>query len=83
MSAETKIALDCPYCHAPIYAASDWFKQSYATCPHCDQGLAAGQFASAIAELEQAMDDRIDEMLYGKPHNHCCGKASCGKEGDC
>lgn len=82
MSAEPNIALDCPYCHASIYAAPDWFKQPYGTCPHCEQGLAAGQFAEAIAALEQAMDDRIDEMLYDQPHS-CCGKSSCGTKGDC
>lgn len=76
LSVETKIALDCPYCHESIYETLSWFKQTYSTCPACDQGLAARQFATLIAELEQAMDANIEEMLNGKPHTSCCGKKS-------
>ena len=75
MSEETKIALDCPYCNTPIYETPAWFKKPYSTCPHCDQGLAADQFAAVLADLEQAMEDSIEEMLYGKQHG-CCGQDS-------
>jgi hypothetical protein len=76
---ETKIALDCPYCYESIYETLDWFKKSYFTCPACGKGLAAGQFAAVIEDLEQSMEESIEEMLYGQPHGGCCGKkSSCG-----
>ena len=79
MQMDAKIALDCPYCHKAIYASISWFKQTYSTCPHCEQGLAAGQFETAIIDLEQAMDESIEELLNGPPQT-CCGsgKSSCG-----
>ena len=79
MNTETKIALDCPYCNESIYEELPWFKKTYSTCPHCDKGLASGQFATVIADLEQAMDTSIEEMIHGQPHSGCCGeKSSCG-----
>lgn len=79
MSTESHIALDCPYCKEAIYQALSWFKQTYSTCPHCEQGLAASQFENAIADLEQAMDESIEELIYGQPSGGCCGKkSSCG-----
>lgn len=81
MLTEPNIALDCPACSETIYASLSWFKQSYATCPHCRQGLAAGQFATMIADLEQAMAESIEEMLYGMASGGCCGKQSAGDGG--
>ena len=83
MLAEPKIALDCPSCRETIYAALSWFKQTYATCPHCQQGLAACQFEALVAALEQAMDESIEEMLYGTVSGGCCGKQSAGDGGCC
>jgi hypothetical protein len=71
--AEEMLILDCPYCGAAIYQPLSWFKKTYSTCPACDQGLAASQFENTIFELEQALDESIDEMVYGKPHSGCCG----------
>ena len=71
--AETKIALDCPYCGESIYEALNWFKKTYSTCPHCNRGLAAGQFSKVLADLEQAMDASVEEMLQGKPQDGFCG----------
>lgn len=79
MLAETKIALACPYCNETIYATISWFKKTYSTCPACDKGLAAGQFATVISDLEHAMDENIEEMINGAPQSGCCGnKSSCG-----
>ena len=80
MHAEPNIALDCPSCRETIYAALSWFKQTYSSCPHCGQGLAAGQFAAIIADLEQAMDQSIEELLHG-PTGGCCGSKSAGGGG--
>ena len=76
MPVEPKIALDCPCCCESIYETLSWFKKTYSTCPACENGLAAGQFGSLIADLEQAMDENIEEMLHGQPHTSCCGKES-------
>ncbi len=79
MSLEPKVSLDCPYCKAAIYETLSWFKKDYSSCPACDQGLAAGQFAAVVANLEQAMAASIEEMINGKPESSCCGnKSSCG-----
>ncbi len=78
MSAEVNVALDCPNCGESIYKTLSWFKKPYSTCPNCQNGLAAGQFAATIAELERAMDENIEEMLYGSAPRSCCGKDSCG-----
>lgn len=67
------ITLECPYCGEAIYQPLSWFKKTYSTCPACDRGLAAGQFEKVIADLEQALDESIDEMLQEKPHGGCCG----------
>ncbi len=92
MSVEPKIALDCPCCGESIYETLGWFKKTYSTCPACEKGLAATQFGTVIADLEQAMDANIEEMIYGKPHSSCCGKdsqsstdkqASCCKGSSC
>jgi len=77
LTTEPKIDLTCPYCNASIYATISWFKKDYSTCPACDQGLAAGQFAAVISDLEQAMDASVEEMIYGAPQTSCCGKDSC------
>lgn len=76
MLTEPKITLCCPYCAEPISEVLSWFKKSYSTCPACDKGLVAGQFATTIADLEEAMDASIEEMLNGQPHSGCCGKES-------
>ena len=76
MHLEPKIALDCPCCGASIYEPLSWFKKTYSTCPTCDNGLAAGQFAAVISDLEQAMDTNIEEMINGAAHSGCCGKES-------
>jgi hypothetical protein len=71
--------LDCPYCGESIFESLEWFKKSYSTCPCCDKGLVAGQFAAVIADLEQEMDANIEEMVHGQPHSGCCDKkSSCG-----
>jgi hypothetical protein len=80
VSAEPKIALDCPYCGASIYETLSWFKKTYSTCPSCDKGLAADQFSAVLADLEQAMDASIEEMVHGTSHGCCC----CGnRTGTC
>lgn len=80
MPAETYIALDCPYCGVSIYESLNWFKKTYSTCPSCEKGLSASQFATVIADLEQAMETCIEEMVHGQPHGGCCGKSSsCGE----
>ncbi len=65
-----EIALDCPYCRAEIYRPLAWFKQTYATCPKCHGGLAATQFETLIAELEQAFAAADDELVLG---SRVCG----------
>jgi excinuclease UvrABC ATPase subunit len=78
---EELITLDCPYCQAAISRPLTWFKQTYTNCPACDGGLAAGQFAPLIKELEQAIDASVDEMVLGKSSTECagggCGGGSC------
>lgn len=80
MSAEERISLDCPYCGAEIYETLSWFKKTYSTCPACQKGLSAGQFAAVIEEIEQALDAEIEAMVKGKPEAGCCGhgKGNCG-----
>jgi len=73
---ESKISLDCPYCREAIYETLSWFKKDYSTCPACEQGLAAGQFAGIIKNLEQAVAASIEEMLNAKPSGSCCSKKS-------
>ncbi len=48
-----------------------------APCPFCNNGLSAGQFAQVIADLEEAMDARIDELMTPAPPQGCACKASC------
>ncbi len=83
MHAEPNIALDCPACRETIYAALSWFKQTFSSCPHCEQGLAADQFAAIIDDLEQAMDESIEELLHGPASGGCCGSKSAGNAGGC
>ncbi len=92
MHSEPQIALNCPYCEESIYETLSWFKKSYSTCPSCEKGLVAGQFATLLANLELAMDASIEEMLNGQPHTGCCGQqsessdqreSSCGKGTSC
>lgn len=78
MSVVTKITLDCPYCNEAIYESLTWFKKSYFTCPACDKGLSAGQFATIISNLERSVEANIEEMINGAQHSSCCGnKSSC------
>jgi hypothetical protein len=70
---EEKISLDCPYCGEGIYETLSWFKRTYFTCPACQKGLAADQFAAVITEFEQEMDARIEEEVRGAPSSGCCG----------
>ncbi|MDO3379143.1 hypothetical protein [Geoalkalibacter halelectricus] len=80
MNFERKIALDCPYCKKTIFQPARWFKQAYFTCPHCQKGLAEGQFARLLADLEQAEDACIDALLQDSGKSGCCSKAGgCGK----
>jgi hypothetical protein len=77
--AEEKISLDCPYCGEAIYETLSWFKKTYSTCPACQRGLAADQFAAVIGDLEQALDAEIEERMKGQPGSGCCGgKRSAG-----
>lgn len=81
MLEEEKISLDCPYCGEAIYESLSWFRRTYSTCPRCQKGLAASQFAAVIADIEQALDARIEETVRGTPPDSgCCGKkkTSCG-----
>lgn len=76
MAAPEMIALDCPNCARAIYQPLDWFKKTYATCPHCGSGVAAGQFAPLVGALEQEFDAAVEEMLGGRAGaaGGCCGK---------
>lgn len=77
MPSEEQIVLECPYCRGEIHQPLSWFKQAYCTCPACGGGLAAGQFAPLIDELEQAFEASVAEMVQGKPSCGCgCGKAA-------
>ncbi len=73
---EPRISIDCPYCSEAIYEPLSWFKKDYSTCPACQQGLAAGQFATLVANYEQARLDSIEEMLGGPTSTSCCDKGS-------
>ena len=80
MYTETNIALDCPCCGESIYESLSWFKKTYSTCPICDKGMSANQFASLISDLEKAMEENVEEMVNGRPQGGgCCGskKSSC------
>ena len=76
MFSEEKIALDCPYCGTAIYQPLSWFKKAYSTCPTCQQGLAASQFAVAVEEVEQEFNAQIEDMVKGASQTGCCGKKS-------
>ncbi|MBE0597849.1 MAG: hypothetical protein IH614_11310 [Desulfuromonadales bacterium] len=69
---EETVSLDCPYCAQAIYKPLSWFKQTYFTCPECQKGLAAGQFATLVDDLEQALDAEVEVMLKGEPRSGCC-----------
>lgn len=78
---EMMIALDCPCCGESVYETLNWFKQTCSVCPSCDKGLTASQFAALLSDLEQAMEESVEELIYGQPHGGCCGKkSSCGEE---
>ena len=70
------IVLDCPYCREAISRPLPWFKNPYFSCPMCKNGLAAGQFASMVDDIEQALDGSIEEMVHGEPVSGCCGGGS-------
>lgn len=74
MPTKETIALDCPYCRETIYRPLSWFKQAYATCPECQGGLSASQFAERISEIEQTLDATIEEMVQGEKKTGCCCK---------
>lgn len=76
MPNEELIALECPYCHGELYRPLAWFRQAYFTCPTCGGGLAAGQFAAIVEELDTAIEAHVAEMLQGQPG--CGGGCSCG-----
>lgn len=79
MYSEEMIALDCPYCQASLIQPLSWFKQSYATCPVCAGGIAAGQFAPLVETLEQAFDASVEEMILGTSSSGCgCNSSGCG-----
>jgi len=71
---EPKLTLNCPYCGESILETLGWFKKTYSTCPYCENGLAASQFSTILADLEQAMDENIEKMLFGSVPTSCCGK---------
>ncbi|MFO7982467.1 MAG: hypothetical protein R6V08_03355 [Desulfuromonadales bacterium] len=73
MKTEETISLDCPCCGELIYKPLSWFKKTYSTCPACDGGLASRQFEAAVEEIEKALDDHVEEILYGKSSSGCCG----------
>ncbi len=74
MFAEERISLDCPCCGEAIYEPLDWFKKTYSTCPACEAGLAAGQFAQAVEDIEREFDAHLEEMLKEPPSSGgCCG----------
>lgn len=74
MLEEEKVSLDCPYCGEAIYETLSWFRRTYFTCPACQKGLAASQFATVIADIGQALDARIEETVKGAPDSGCCSK---------
>jgi hypothetical protein len=76
--AEKRVSLDCPYCGEAIYETLSWFKKTYSTCPACQRGLSADQFAAVIGDIEQALDADIEEMVKGAPESGCCGKKKSG-----
>lgn len=65
-----EIALDCPYCKGEIYRPLAWFKQAYTSCPACGGGLASSQFEAQVAQIEQALETSIDDMVKG---SRVCG----------
>ncbi|AJF06552.1 hypothetical protein GSUB_08285 [Geoalkalibacter subterraneus] len=80
LSIEKNICLECPYCGEAIHRPLSWFKQTYFTCPACEQGLAAAQFSEIVDEIEEALDAQIEEMIQGsgeKKSGCCGGKSSC------
>lgn len=79
MSTEEMIALECPYCQNELYQPLTWFKQPSSTCSACGKGLTAGDFATTIAALEEAMDAYHAEIINGENPSACC----CGGKGHC
>jgi len=75
---EEIVSLDCPYCQGNITKLLSWFKQTYSTCPVCDGGLTAGQFAPLVEELGQAFDASVDEMIRGESSGACAKGRGCG-----
>ncbi|MHB1399435.1 MAG: hypothetical protein ACYDAI_17850 [Trichloromonadaceae bacterium] len=71
MLADEEIALECPYCRGEIYRPLSWFKQPYSTCPACGGGLAAGQFDVVVAEIEEAFESRVADMVEGQKGCGC------------
>lgn len=79
-----EIILSCPYCQVGITRPLIWFNQTYMTCPACAGGLSAAQFSSLVAELDQAFDSSIEQLLLGEPEQGCsdhsgsCCGSGCG-----
>ena len=85
MPAAEMISLECPHCQGELYQPLTWFKEPSFTCPACGKILTAGEFATTIAALEEAMDAYHAEMINGEtPSAGCCGggkKHGCGGKG--
>ncbi len=85
MSVEEMISLECPHCKNELYQPLTWFKEPSFICPACGKMLTAGEFATTIAALEEAMDAYHAEMINGEtpPATGCCGggKGHCGGKG--
>jgi len=58
----------------------NWFKKPYFTCPACRKGLAGGQFASLVSDIEAALDARIDDDVRGEQGPGCCRGKHAGRE---
>ena len=59
MSNEETVVLACPCCQGELQRPLGWFRQPYFTCPACGGGLAAGQFAPLVAELDAAFEASV------------------------
>lgn len=81
MSNNETVVLACPYCQGDLERPLVWFRQDYFTCPACGGGLAAGQFAAQVDDLDAAFEASVAIMLHGAPNEGCgCGGGGCCKE---
>lgn len=81
MQEEERIIMDCPYCGGSIEKPLSFFRKTFSTCPCCERGLSAGQFARLVEEIDAAFDAGVEEMILGSlEKSGCCGKGdSCCK----